>query len=145
MKSFNVDVLQAVSTLVEAGEITIADLNEAIAAKRGLNQPCGFAADFHGHFFSIFIATDKEDRNKVSRSKDGTRIKFNLRANDVKKKTQEAQTPGQVLPQGVQGVPAESLVLLQQILTQAGLTAAPAADAPASEADFGDLNKTLKL
>lgn len=141
MKSFNLNVLQAVSTLFAAGEITIADLNAAIAEKRGLNQPCGHAADFHGHFYSLFVATDKEDRGKVTRSKDGARVKFNLRANDVKKKEQVAQTPGQLLPQGVQGAPA----ITPQV---AALLAALGIQVPQeqpTEEDFSDLNQTLAL
>lgn len=143
MKSVNLDVLAVVSTLVAAGEITIAQLNEAINEKRGLNQPCGAAADFHGHFYTLFVATDKEDRNKVTRSKDGVRVKINLRAQGVKKK-QEAQTLGQVLPEGQQGAPevtAAGLQALQQLL---GAIAQPT-PAPSKEADFSELNETLPL
>ncbi len=145
MKSVNLDVLQLVSTLVEAGEITEAQLVKAIADKRGLNQPCGHAADFHGHFFSLFVATEKEDRNKVTRSKDGARVKINLRANDIKKKDQAAQTLGQALPAGQEGAPAisaQGLAALQQLL---GQFTQPAAAPQANEADFGDVSATLKL
>ncbi len=146
MKSVNLDVLQLVSTLVAAGEITIPQLNEAIAESRGLNQPCGAAADFHGHFYTLFVATDKEDRNKVTRSKDGVRVKINLRAQGTKKK-QEAQTLGQALPAGQAGVPAVTaagLKAIQDLLD----SVAPRAAAPLTldnEADFSDLNKTLPL
>jgi hypothetical protein len=128
MRSFNMNLVQAVSIAVAAGELTVEELNAGIEEARGLNYPCGAARDQHGHFYSLFVSTDKETK-KVNRSKDGARIKFNLRANDVKK-DQKAQTPGAVLP-GTQGSPALNQATIQAIADLvAKQTAAPAADAP---------------
>lgn len=146
MRSININILQAVSTLVAAGEITVDELNTAIAEKRGLNMPCGAAKDEHNHFYSFFVATEKEDRTKARRSKDGLRIKFNLRANDVKK-TQEAQSPGQVLPQ-TQGAPAlsaETLAAIAQVLAQAGVGQAQAQTKAEPEQSFAQVSTDLKL
>jgi hypothetical protein len=142
MKSININVLQAVSTLVAAGEISIQQLRDAIAEKRGLNMPCGASRDEHGHFYSFFVATEKDDRTKARRSEDGDRIKFNLRPNGVKK-DQKAQTPGEVLPQSTAGAPAVSQETLQKIAellkSQEAL-----ATAKAPEDDFGDVQAAVE-
>jgi hypothetical protein len=142
MKSFNLNVAQLVSTLIQSGDLTVDELNTAIEEQRGTNKPCGFAADFHGHNYTLFVATDKETQ-KVTRSKDGVRVKINLRA-QVAKKDQEAQTPGKVLPQGVQGAP----VLPDQILAglaALGLEVRPAAAPQEPETSFASLNAPTKL
>ena len=144
MRSFNLNILQAVSTLHAAGEITTQDLRDAIAEKRGLNMPCGHVKTELGHFASIFVATEKDDRTKARRSEDGKRIKFNFRGQDVKK-TQEAQTPGKVLPQGTQGapqLPPEVLAAIAEVLGKLPAQAPAQAQAQVED-DFSELNEVL--
>lgn len=125
------NLVQAVSIAVAAGELTVEELNAGIEEARGLNYPCGAARDQHGHFYSLFVSTDKETK-KVNRSKDGARIKFNLRANDVKK-DQKAQTPGQVLT-GTAGAPGLDAATIQAIAALVTAQTAAPAEAPAAEA-----------
>jgi hypothetical protein len=97
MKSFNLDLKQLISTAVHSGAITVDDINAAIAEPRGLNMPCGVLRNGDWGFAAVFFSTDKES-GAVNRSKDGVRVKFNIRAQQAKKQN-AAQTPGQVLPQ----------------------------------------------
>ena len=85
---------------------------------------------------SIFVATDRETQ-QISRAKDKQEfVRYNLRGRT--NKTQDAQTPGQVLPQGQAGVPALNLqdpAVVAQLLAlatgAAGVQAQPAqAQAP---------------
>ena len=142
MRSFNMNLVQAVSIAVAAGELTVEELNAGIKEQRGLNYPCGAARDQHGHFYSLFVSTDKETK-KVNRSKDGARIKFNLRANDVKK-DQKAQTPGAVLP-GTTGAPGLDAATIQAIADLVVAQKAGAAEAPAeAEAPAAEETSTLE-
>lgn len=141
MKSINLDLKQLISTALACGALTKADIQEAANEQRGLTYPCGFASDTHGQFYSIFFATDKDDRSEVLRSKDKVRIKFNIRA-DKRPKVQAAQTPGSVLPAGQSGVPNLTPDALAALSTVVNLLSAQQAQPKSTpdDSDFSDLN-----
>ena len=145
MKYVFVNPLQLIATLVSAGEITVEQLQEAINKERTLNYPCGFSYNEHNQSYGMFFHTDKETKKVKWAGKDKDCIQLNRQPNQKPaKKTQQAQTPGEAIPQGAAGVPpsveqAKQLQALLQTLSQ------PAPVKEQNEADFGDLNKTLKL
>jgi hypothetical protein len=136
MKSFNLDLKQLISTAVHSGAISVDDINAAIKEPRGLNMPCGVLRNGDWGFAAVFFSTDKES-GAVNRSKDGVRVKFNIRAQQAKKQT-AASTPGQVLPNtaGAPVLTPEIVAVLSALGVQLPTQAAPAAEAEVDETDF---------
>lgn len=142
MRSLNIDIKRLITLAVSNGAIKPQEV--VAAAKAGMNQAtklpitqhCGHWRDEHGHLGSMFLATDK-DTGALRRSEDGKRVRFNLRSSAAK--SQVAQTPGQVLPQGAAGVPQlspEAVALVQALLAGGTQVKAQADDA---EVDFSDI------
>lgn len=101
MRSVNIDVKELVSVLYAAGEITVDDLNEAVNNPQLMNTVVGRAADQHGQFYAIFVATDF-DTKVVVRSQDKKRVKLNIRANKRPRVRGEQTYTRQQLEQAVQ-------------------------------------------
>lgn len=146
MRSINIDLPRLITLAVSNGAISPKAAADAIragmnpATKLPITQHAGHFRTEHGLLGSMFLATDK-DTGALRKSEDGKRVRFNFRVSAAK--SQQAQTPGTVLPQGQVGAPAldqQSLVALVQALAAGQVPAAqPQAQVAYDEADFSDI------
>lgn len=143
MKYVFVNPLDLLSTLFHAGEVTVEQINEAIAKPRTLNYPCGFNYNEHNQSYSVFFHTDKETKKVKWTGKNKDCIQLNIQPNQKPAKKQAAAaTPGQVLPQTA-GAPALTPEILAALSALGIQIPAQAAEPAVDETDFSEVSLTL--
>lgn len=95
-------------------------LSQVLRGEKGTNTPIGKAVDHHDNWHVLFVSTDQES-GAIRKSSDGQlicNIRKQMSQEEREAKKHAAQTPGDVLPQGLEGFSPEAVAMALKLLGQ---------------------------